>query len=94
MALESRHRMLSALALALPLASLAGCADDPAADGDCVPTKTYFVEQVWGPILSQDCIGCHNPQGEAQDSDMVLLSSAHPGIYRRQPGDGARGRDL
>ncbi len=57
---------------------LAACKDDAGA-GECVSLEDYFTEEVWTPILSQKCITCHNPQGEARHSEFVLQSSDWPG---------------
>jgi hypothetical protein len=56
----------------------AGCSGD-GTDGPCVSTEQYFAENVWAPILSQKCIPCHNPQGLAKDSKMVLRGASEAG---------------
>src|SRR5262245_33118941 len=52
-----------------------GCADD-----ECQTDVEYFAQNVWAPVLSQKCIGCHNPQGQAKDSGMVLRGSSEAGF--------------
>jgi hypothetical protein len=83
---------LAALALALSLH--VGCGSEDTAAGaasgttpppppppdGCVTDTEFFAKQVWGPILSQACIGCHNPLGEAKGSKMVLRSSSEAGF--------------
>jgi hypothetical protein len=56
-----------------------GCTSDDAG-GACVSDPQYFAEQAWAPVLSQKCIGCHNPQGAAKDSGMVLSGSSEAGF--------------
>lgn len=53
--------------------------DDGSPDGDCVPTLTFFNEHVWTPVMSTTCIACHNPQGAARDSRLVLIDANQPG---------------
>lgn len=48
-------------------------------DGSCVSDADYFSDTVHGQVLSQHCIGCHNPQGVGRDSELVLKNSALPG---------------
>ena len=53
-----------------------GCASDPTVEApptptDCVSTEDFFRTDVWAPILSPNCIQCHNPQGSAK---IVLFS--------------------
>jgi Protein of unknown function (DUF1588) len=57
----------------------AGCSDGDAEAG-CVTTEQYFAEQVWAPVMSQKCVACHNPQGLAKDSKMVLKGSSEAGF--------------
>jgi hypothetical protein len=49
-------------------------------EGPCVSDQQYFAEKVWAPILSVKCIGCHNPQGQAKDSGLVLRGSSDAGF--------------
>ncbi len=75
----------TACALALAAVCAAGCGDDPVdseppGDADCVSTERYFSEQVWTPILNTTCVGCHNAQGQARDSAMVLQSPSQLGF--------------
>lgn len=67
--------LTTALALGV---GLAACSEDTGA-GECVSLEDYFQEQIWTPIMSQSCITCHNPQGEARHSEFVLQSSDWPG---------------
>ena len=52
-----------------------GCTQD-----ECLTETEYFAQNVWAPVLSQKCIGCHNPQGQAKDSGMVLRGSSEAGF--------------
>lgn len=47
--------------------------------GTCVDTDKFFKENIWAPVLSQKCIGCHNPMGLASNTDLVLQMSDYPG---------------
>lgn len=46
---------------------------------ECVDTRNYFEDEVWRPLLQADCFGCHNPEGEAKDTDLVLQGNDYPG---------------
>ena len=46
---------------------------------ECVDTRTFFEEEIWRPILQADCYGCHNPEGQAKDTDLVLQGNDYPG---------------
>lgn len=72
---------LGLLAAAVTAGALgfAGCSSEDAGAA-CVSDEQFFAEQVWAPIISQKCIGCHNPQGQARDSGMVLRGSAEAGF--------------
>ncbi|MCA9652333.1 MAG: hypothetical protein H6712_14730 [Myxococcales bacterium] len=45
----------------------------------CVDTTKFFKEQIWAPVLSKKCIGCHNPNGAAGHTDLVLQMADYPG---------------
>ena len=47
--------------------------------GTCVDTDKFFKENIWTPVLSKKCIGCHNPTGVAGNTDLVLQMSDYPG---------------
>ncbi len=47
--------------------------------GTCVDTDKFFKENIWTPVLSKKCIGCHNPAGIARNTDLVLQMSDYPG---------------
>ncbi|WP_437643254.1 DUF1588 domain-containing protein [Sorangium sp. So ce362] len=68
---------LSAGATALASAS-SGCSSE--ADGPCISDEQFFAEKVWVPILSTKCIGCHNPQGQAAESKLILAGSSEAGF--------------
>ncbi|AUX23621.1 hypothetical protein SOCEGT47_041480 [Sorangium cellulosum] len=58
-----------------------GCAGDDG--GPCLSDEQFFAEKVWAPILSTKCIGCHNPQGQAASSKLVLAGSSEAGFLDR-----------
>ncbi|MCY1072687.1 DUF1592 domain-containing protein [Nannocystis sp. RBIL2] len=47
--------------------------------GDCPSDAQFFETSVWTPILSKTCITCHNPEGLAKDTRMVLLAEGEEG---------------
>ncbi|WP_437594683.1 DUF1588 domain-containing protein [Sorangium sp. So ce1000] len=80
-----RKRAATALGLlglcagASALASVStGCSSE--ADGPCISDEQFFAEKVWVPILSTKCIGCHNPQGQAAESKLILAGSSEAGF--------------
>lgn len=50
-----------------------------AGSGECTDVENYFREQVWAPLLKEKCFACHNPAGQAKDSDLVLQGPDYPG---------------
>lgn len=38
----------------------------------CVPMERYFVREVFSKVAASQCQGCHNPQGIAGSSELVL----------------------
>ncbi len=75
------------LALGL-VAFSAACVDQTPAEpsGPCVPTETYFEEQVWNNFMSNTCFACHNAQGAAAGSQLVLQNSNQPGYLKNNLG--------
>lgn len=67
---------LASLAAAGALAGL-GCTSS--ADEACVSNEMYFAENVWAKVLNTRCIGCHNPQGAAANSKLVLKNGSEAG---------------
>ena len=56
--------------------ALWGCGGDDADapdEADCVSDLDYF-QQVSLTLLERDCLRCHNPQGEAKNSKLLLAS--------------------
>jgi len=49
-------------------------------DGPCTSDQMFFAEQVWAPILSNNCIACHTTNGAAKDSSLVLRGSSEAGF--------------
>ncbi|MEZ4452273.1 MAG: DUF1592 domain-containing protein [Nannocystaceae bacterium] len=63
-------------ALGLALALAGGCKGDRGeGDPNCPSDQEFFEAHVFGPVLSMRCIGCHNPEGLAKDTRMVLWSA-------------------
>ena len=49
----------------------------------CQSSRTYFLNEVWGPVLATRCVGCHAPGGQAQlnttrPARFVLLPASYP----------------
>jgi len=40
--------------------------------------KEFFRSELWEPILSVRCIGCHNPSGQAASTRMLLVPESNP----------------
>jgi len=74
--------MLAAATVAAGAMGFAGCSSD-GASGACVSDAEFFAQQVWAQTLSQKCIGCHNPQGAAKESGLVLSGSSEAGFLDR-----------
>jgi hypothetical protein len=45
--------------------------DDPV-DEDCVSMERFFMREVWPKVASPNCAACHNPQGMAYNSGLIL----------------------
>lgn len=50
--------------------------------GQCLSTREYFTEKVWAPVLTEHCLKCHAPDGEAiaKGAQFRLLPSSYPGF--------------
>ncbi|MEW5848679.1 MAG: DUF1592 domain-containing protein [Myxococcota bacterium] len=48
----------------------------------CLSNDKFFAQKIWAPILSQNCMQCHNAQGAAKDTDLVLVSSSQTGYLQ------------
>lgn len=61
---------------ALILSAASGCAasggDDSADDDGCAPDVAAFEQQVWTPVLSTRCAGCHAAGGVAATTAFVV----------------------
>ncbi len=72
------------LGLGLMWASSPGCSTggtgSTEVDPGCVSTETFFKDEVWAPVLSTNCIQCHNAQGAAKDTEFVLQTAAQTGF--------------
>jgi hypothetical protein len=77
------HQRFAASAAALLAFSFAACeepAPAPPPAQDCVPTKQFFTDDVWNPFMSTTCFACHNAQGIASTSELVLQSPNQAGF--------------
>jgi len=48
--------------------------------GDCVTNESFFVQSIWVPVLSKNCIVCHNPLGAAKATSFVLRDAYQTGF--------------
>jgi hypothetical protein len=63
-----------------------GADDDGAQDASfqdfgCVETSEHFRDRVWAPFMSTQCYACHNPEGQAKHTDLVLRAVDVPGYF-------------
>ncbi len=70
---------------AYALLTLSACASgtkltpaNPGGAAGCVSTEAYFSAQVWDAFMADNCAGCHNAQGVARNTDMVLQPDTVP----------------
>lgn len=49
---------------------------------ECINDEDHFAQEVWGNALSPVCYSCHNTQGAASSSDLVLVSNAQAGYLQ------------
>lgn len=56
----------------------------PSADGKsdvdngpttCMPDDRFFLREVWAPVVSKSCYACHNSQGSAKETSLVLFNA-------------------
>ncbi len=77
-------RLRAPSAVALLALTITACeepvATPPPPSQDCVPTKQFFTDEVWNPFLSTTCFACHNGQGIASTSELVLQSPNQAGF--------------
>lgn len=81
-------------AFALAAALALGCSSDPDPRGDaalaelpdgaagdpvCDAELQSFRRELWAPLLSVRCVGCHNAAGPARATRMVLRAEGQPG---------------
>lgn len=71
-----------------PLSALlfVGCGSEegekPGTRGECVSTDRFFAEEIWQPFMGSQCFSCHNVQGTARDSRLILLPPQQPDYLR------------
>lgn len=71
----TRRRTTLSVPIVLAALLIASSCKDENDGGACVDNATYFKEEIWVPILSQNCIQCHTTTGAAKDSDFILVTS-------------------
>ncbi|HSN98813.1 MAG TPA: hypothetical protein VLS89_11030, partial [Candidatus Nanopelagicales bacterium] len=68
------------LAVLATAGAVAGTGCSSSSDEACVSDEMYFAENAWAQVLSTKCIGCHNPQGIAGNTSLVLKNSSEAGF--------------
>jgi hypothetical protein len=69
------------LAVALGIAACTGSIsgeNNGSSSQACAGDEEYFEKNVWKPILSVKCVGCHNSEGPAKHTRMVLVPPSVP----------------
>ncbi|MGZ6093706.1 MAG: DUF1592 domain-containing protein [Polyangiales bacterium] len=63
------------LALTIAIAACTGSigGGEGSSSQACAGDEEYFEKNVWKPILSVKCVGCHNAEGPAKHTRMVLV---------------------
>lgn len=74
------RRLVPRLVPFLALAVASGCAEEPT---ECVSDERYFTEQVWGPFMGDTCFACHNAQGAARGTDLILVGPSQPDFAKK-----------
>ncbi len=41
----------------------------------CMPDDRFFLREVWAPVVSKSCYACHNSQGSAKETNLVLFNA-------------------
>ncbi|MCP4504018.1 MAG: DUF1588 domain-containing protein [Deltaproteobacteria bacterium] len=49
---------------------------------NCVSDIDFFEEDIWRGFMASDCYACHNVQGSANTSELVLQSQNQPGYLK------------
>ncbi|MFZ9886417.1 MAG: DUF1588 domain-containing protein [Myxococcota bacterium] len=69
--------------LLVAFAASMGCGETPTgAPTECISTERFFSERVWSAFMANNCFACHNGQGMARDTDLVLQSPNQPGFLQ------------
>lgn len=71
MSLRSRVTVALIVLTGLSVRAQGEPAKVPAVDG-------FFVNEVWPKVGARTCLECHKPDGDAEDSDFVLIDPAKP----------------
>ena len=58
----------------------------------CVDDATYFAQTLWPGVLQNKCLGCHNAQGIARETEFVLQPAACLLYTSPSPRDRTRSR--
>ncbi len=75
------HRWL--LTASLLVQACGGGEETPPIVEPCAGDFAWFETKLWQPILSVKCVGCHNEQGVARGSRMVLVAPSDPEAARK-----------
>lgn len=53
----------------------AGGKNDATGPTSCMPDDRFFLREVWAPVVSKSCYACHNSQGAAKETSLVLYNA-------------------
>lgn len=70
--MSGRFRSLFCAVVALTTATTAFGAEGKPAYACAAPVDAAFADEVWAKVGAQECLKCHKPGGDAEDSDFVL----------------------
>jgi hypothetical protein len=70
--MPGRFRFLFSAAAALTSVMAAAGAESKSTYACAAPADPTFADEVWAKVGAQECLNCHKPGGDAEDSDFVL----------------------
>ncbi len=75
---------MSRLVTFLLLFAPATASADEVTDPECLAVDRFFAEEVWAKVGERTCLKCHNPKGDASDSDFLLRDTARKPDQREE----------
>src|SRR5690606_38024821 len=74
-----KNVLLASLAAAL---GACGSVEAKKDDANCITNERFFSQKIWQSFMGQQCFACHNAQGTARNSDLLLQPSSVPDYLR------------